>query len=63
MSDNIPYETIKNLLVGDYGSENDLAVVLSFLKKATSVIRQLYWDQRIKNEQHNLNEQKNNAVN
>lgn len=48
MNDNIPYNTVLDLLVGDLKSENELATVLNFLDHAKSVIQHLYWMQRFK---------------
>ena len=48
MSENISYDTLLDLLVGDLKSDDELATVLNFLNHAKSVIRQLYWSQRFK---------------
>ena len=48
MSNNISYEVIKNLLMGDSKSDDELAIVLDFLEHTASVIRNLYWAHRIK---------------
>jgi hypothetical protein len=43
MNENISYDTLLGLLVGDLRSEDELAVALNFLGHAKTVIRQLYW--------------------
>ena len=48
MNDNIPYDTVLDLLVGDLKSEDQLGTVLNFLDHTKSVIRHLYWAQRFK---------------
>jgi len=48
MSENISYNTLLDLLVGDLKSDDELATVLNFLNHAKNVIRQLYWSQRYK---------------
>jgi hypothetical protein len=50
MNENISYNTILDLLVGDLKSENELATVLNFLEHAKVIIRHLYWAQRFKND-------------
>lgn len=48
MNENIPYNTVLDLLMGDLKSENELATVLNFLDHAKNVIQHLYWIQRFK---------------
>jgi hypothetical protein len=50
MNENISYDTVLDLLVRDLRSEEELATVLNFLDQAKSIIRHLYWSQRIKND-------------
>ena len=50
MNENISYDTLLSLLVGDLRSEDDLEVVLNFLGHVKTVIRQLYWAQKGKKE-------------
>lgn len=50
MNENISYNTLLDLLVGDLHSETELATVLNFLDHTKCVIRQLYWAQRFKND-------------
>ncbi len=50
MNENIPYDTVLDLLVGDLKSEDELATVLNFLDHAKSVIRHLYWAQKVRND-------------
>ena len=46
---NIPNDLILNLLVGDLKSEESLMYVLNFLEHTTTIVRYLYWTQRLKN--------------
>lgn len=48
MIDNIPDDTILDLLVGDKKSEESLAIVLDFLQYTEVLIRHLYWAQKSK---------------
>jgi hypothetical protein len=48
MNENIPYDTVLDLLVGDLKSEKELLTVLNFLDHTKTVIRHLYWSQRFK---------------
>lgn len=52
MSGNISYdyETIKDLLVGDYGSEEELWIMLNVLKHVTSIIGHLHLAECVKNQ-------------
>ena len=50
MNENIPYDTVLDLLVGDLKSEDELETVLNFLEHSKSVIRHLYWAQKFKND-------------
>jgi hypothetical protein len=50
MNENIPYDTVLDLLVGDLKSKDELATVLNFLDHTKSIIRHLYWVQRLKND-------------
>lgn len=50
MNQNIPYDTVLDLLVGDFKSPEELQIVLNFLDHTKSVLRLLYWSQKFKNE-------------
>jgi hypothetical protein len=50
MNENIPYDTVLDLLVGDLKSEKELSTVLNFLDRTKAVIHHLYWSQRFKND-------------
>ncbi len=50
MNENISYDTMLDLLVGDLKSEKELSTILNFLENAKTVIRHLYWLQRCKND-------------
>jgi hypothetical protein len=50
MNENIPYNTLLDLLVGDLKSEKELSIVLNFLDHTKAIIRHLYWSQRFKND-------------
>ncbi len=50
MNENISYETLLDLLVGDFKSEKELAVILNFLEHIKSIVRHLQWSQCLKNE-------------
>ena len=63
MSNNISYEILKDVLVGDFTSEDNLVVVLNFLEHAASIIRILHLAQCIRNEQCDLNDGKTRGVN
>ena len=39
------YDTLLSYLVGDFTSEDELAIVLNFLEHTTSTLRLLYWKQ------------------
>jgi hypothetical protein len=45
----ISNDAILNILVGDLKSEESLMYVLNFLEHTTTIIRYLYWTQRLKN--------------
>ena len=62
MSSNIDYDIIKDILLGDFRSENDLVVVLNFLKHLSSVIRILHLVQRTRNESYDLNDKKHRSL-
>jgi hypothetical protein len=49
MSEDISYDSILNLLVGDLKSEESLMHVLNFLEHTTTIVRYLYWTVRFKN--------------
>lgn len=49
MSENISNESLLNCLVGDLKSEESLMHVLNFLEHTTTIVRYLYWMQRLKN--------------
>lgn len=42
-NENISYDTLMSLLIGDLKTKQSLAAVLNFLKHTTSVVRTLYW--------------------
>ena len=46
---NISNDSILNLLVGDLKSEESLKYALNFLEHTTTIVRYLYWTQRLKN--------------
>jgi hypothetical protein len=50
MNENIPYDTVLDLLVGDLRTEDSLIAVLNFLEYTASVVRLLYWHTKFKNE-------------
>jgi hypothetical protein len=50
MNEDISYDTLSELLVGDLKSEKELATVLNFLENAKVLVHHLYWVQRIKND-------------
>lgn len=47
MNDKKSYNEILDLLVGDLKTEESLAAVLNFLEHTASIVRHLYWAQRI----------------
>jgi hypothetical protein len=44
---NISYDTL-DLLISDLKSEKELLTILNFLENAKTIIRHLYWSQRLK---------------
>jgi hypothetical protein len=49
MNENISYDTL-DLLIGDLKSEKELLTILNFLENVKTIIRHLYWSQRLKND-------------
>ena len=55
MNEKISYATLLDLLVGDLKTEDSLAAVLNFLEHTVSIVRHLYWVQRISRENREKN--------
>ena len=50
MNENIAYDTILDMLVGNLKSEKELSTILNFLENAKAIIHYLYWSKRLKND-------------